>query len=83
MCEAEFNEHWLVAMQEELNQIKRSKVWTLVPRPNDHSIIDTKWVFRNKLDESRIIVRNKVRLVVQGYSQEEGIEFGKSFAPVA
>ena len=69
-------------MQEELNQFERSKVWTLVPRPNYHSIIGTKWVFRNKLDESRIIVRNKARLVAQGYSQEEGIGFDESFAPV-
>ena len=58
-------------MQEKLNQLKRSKVWNLVPRPNDHSIIGTKWVFKNKFDEFRIIVRNKGRLCAQGYSQEE------------
>ena len=58
-------------MQEELNQFERSKVWTLVPRSNNHPIIGTKWVFRNKLDESEIIVKNKVRLVAQGYSQEK------------
>ena len=58
-------------------------VWKLVPRPNDHTIIGTKWVFRNKLDESGIIVRNKATIVAQGYSQEEGIDFDESFAPVA
>ena len=56
-------------MQNELNQFERSKVWTLVDRPLDKSIIGTKWVFRNKLDESGNIVRNKARLVAQGYTQ--------------
>ena len=70
-------------MQEELNQFESSNVWTLVPRPSNHSIIGTKWVFRNKLDKSGIIVRNKARLVAQGYSQKEGIDFDESFAHVA
>ena len=69
-------------MQEELNQFKRSKVWTLVSRPTSQPILGTKWVFRNKLDESRIIVKNNVRLVAQGYSQEEGIDFDESFVLV-
>jgi len=42
---------WVIATQEELHQFERNKVWHLVPRPNDRSIIDTKWVFKNKLDE--------------------------------
>ncbi|KAK8526380.1 hypothetical protein V6N12_020852 [Hibiscus sabdariffa] len=70
-------------MQEELNQFDRSNVWTLVDRPHDKSTIGTKWVFRNKLDESGNIVRNKARLVAQGYTQEEGIDFDETYAPVA
>ena len=70
-------------MQEELNQFERSKVWNLVPRPNDHSIIGTKWIFRNKMDEHSNIVRNKARLVAQRYSQEEGIDYEEIYAPVA
>ena len=58
-----------MAMQEELNQFKRNDVWTLVPLPKDKSIIGTKWVFRNKLDEDGKVVRNKARLVAQGYLQ--------------
>ena len=69
-------------MQEELNQFERSKVWTFVTRPTNQPIIGTNWVFRNKLDESRIIVINKGRLVAQGYSPGEGIDFDESFAPV-
>ena len=61
--EALNNDHWIIAMQEELNQFERGKVWNLVPRPNDYSIICTKWIFRNKMDEHSNIVRNKARLV--------------------
>ena len=55
----------------------------MVPKPTEHTIIGTKWVFRNKLDESGLIIRNKARLVAQGYSQEEGIDFDETYAPVA
>nr|CAN64324.1 hypothetical protein VITISV_005640 [Vitis vinifera] len=70
-------------MQEELNQFKRSEVWELVPRPSNQSVIGTKWVFRNKMDENDIIVRNKARLVAQGFNQEEGIDYEETFALVA
>ncbi|XP_070044929.1 uncharacterized protein [Nicotiana tomentosiformis] len=50
--------------------------------PKDRLVIGTKWVFRNKLDEDGIVTRNKTRLVVQGYSQEEGIDYDETFAPV-
>jgi len=74
---------WVSAMQEELNQFERNKVWKLVPRPKKRSVIGTKWVFRNKTDETGIVTRNKARLVAKGYSQEEGIDFDETFAPVA
>ena len=82
-ADAENDEFWIMAMQEELNQFERNKVWELVPKPEHQSIIGTKWVFRNKMDESGVVVRNKARLVAQGYNQEEGIDFDETFAPVA
>ncbi|GJX67780.1 retrovirus-related pol polyprotein from transposon TNT 1-94 [Tanacetum coccineum] len=69
-------------MQEELNQIYRNKVWTLVPLPYGKIAIVSKWVFRNKKDEHEIFTKNKARLVAQGYSQEEGIDFDETFARV-
>ena len=69
--EAEKDINWINAMHEELNEFDRNKVWELVPKPKDHTIIGTKWVFRNKLDENGIVIRNKARLVAQGYNQEE------------
>ncbi|GJY05678.1 putative ribonuclease H-like domain-containing protein, partial [Tanacetum coccineum] len=59
------------------------KVWTLVDLPNGKRAIGTKWIFRNKKDKRGIVVRNKARLVVQGYTQEEGIDYDEVFTPVA
>ncbi|KAJ9539037.1 hypothetical protein OSB04_031770 [Centaurea solstitialis] len=74
---------WVTAMQEELNQFSALKVWRLVKKPANKSIIDTKWQFKNKKDEHGIIVRNKARLVAKGYRQQEGIDYDQTFAPVA
>nr|GEW86229.1 retrovirus-related Pol polyprotein from transposon TNT 1-94 [Tanacetum cinerariifolium] len=69
-------------MQEELNQFVSNDVWDLVPLPMSQSIIGTKWVFRNKLDENGIVSRNKARLVALGYNQQEGIDYDETYAPV-
>ncbi|GJQ96902.1 retrovirus-related pol polyprotein from transposon TNT 1-94, partial [Tanacetum coccineum] len=63
------------AMQDELLQFKLQKVWTLVELPNRKRAIGTKWVFRNKKDKRGITIKNKARLVSQGYTQEEGIDY--------
>lgn len=57
-------------------------MWNPIPVPHQKNIIGTKWVFINKLNEQGE-VRNKARLVAQGYSQQEGINFSETFAPVA
>ncbi|GJX34149.1 putative ribonuclease H-like domain-containing protein, partial [Tanacetum coccineum] len=68
---------WIEAMEEELLQFKLQEVWTLVDLPNRKRSIGTKWVFRNKKDERGIVIRNKARLVAQGYTQEEGIDYNE------
>ncbi|GJR11734.1 putative ribonuclease H-like domain-containing protein [Tanacetum coccineum] len=74
---------WVEAMQEELLQFKLQQVWVLVDLPKGKRAIGTKWIFRNKKDERGIVIRNKARLVAQGYIQEEGIDYDEVFAPVA
>ncbi|GKF28122.1 putative ribonuclease H-like domain-containing protein, partial [Tanacetum coccineum] len=74
---------WIEAMQDELLQFKLQKVWTLVDLPNGKRAIETKWVYRNKKDERGIMIKNKARLVTQGYTQEEGIDYDEVFALVA
>nr|GEV61367.1 retrovirus-related Pol polyprotein from transposon TNT 1-94 [Tanacetum cinerariifolium] len=69
--------------QEELLQFKLFKGWTLVDLPKDKWAIGTKWVYRNKKDERGIMIKNKTRLVAQGHTQEEVIDYDKVFAPVA
>ncbi|GJZ22166.1 putative ribonuclease H-like domain-containing protein, partial [Tanacetum coccineum] len=65
------------------DQFKIQKVWTLVDLPYGKKAIGTKWVYRNKKDKRWIVVRNKARLVAQGYKQEEGIDYDEVFSHVA
>jgi hypothetical protein len=69
-------------VHEELENFERNQVWTLVDPPRDVNIIGIKWVFKNKQGNDGEVVRNKARLVVQGYSQVEGLDFGETFTPV-
>ncbi|GJR00621.1 putative ribonuclease H-like domain-containing protein [Tanacetum coccineum] len=66
-----------------LSQVKPKKVWALVDLPNGKRAIGTNRVYKNKKDEKGIMIKNKARLVTQGYTQEEGIYYDEVFAPVA
>ena len=70
-------------MPEELEKFSRNEVWDLVPRPEGTNLIGTKWMYKNKSDEKGVITRNKARLVTQGYTQIEGVDFDETFDPVA
>ena len=70
-------------MKEELDLIVKNETWESVPRPTNKNVIGTKWVFRNKMNEQGEVVRKKTRLVCKGYSQQEGINYDETYAPVA
>ena len=63
--------------------MKETKFGVLVEPPPACNPIGTKWVFKNKQGEDGLVVRNKARLVTQGFCQKEGIDFEGTFAPVA
>ena len=70
-------------MQEEIDAIEKNKTWQLVERPINKEIIGVKWVYRVKHNSDGSVQRNKARLVAKGYSQQPGIDYNETFAPVA
>jgi hypothetical protein len=81
--EASLITEWKDAMKEELLAINKNGTWELTPRPKDKNVIGVKWVYRTKLNPDGSIHKHKARLVVKGYSQMAGIDYGDTFAPVA
>ena len=69
-------------MHDELLQFQRNDVWILVLRPEGEHIINTKWIFHYKNDEEGNVIHNKARLVAQGYSQMEEVDYDETFTPV-
>ena len=59
---------WVNSMHEELHQFVRNDVWELVPRPKGVNVIGTKWIFKNKSDKHGTVIKNKSRLIAQGYT---------------
>lgn len=74
---------WIVAMQEEQAEFERNKVWKLIPKPKMHTIVGTRWVYKNKLDEFGAMIHNKARLIAKEYSQLEGAHYDETYALVA
>nr|GEX52818.1 hypothetical protein [Tanacetum cinerariifolium] len=69
--EAMADSAWIEAMQEELYQFDRLQVWEPVDKPFGKTVINLKWLWKNKKDEEQTVIRNKARLVAKGYAQEE------------
>ncbi|GJV23551.1 retrovirus-related pol polyprotein from transposon TNT 1-94 [Tanacetum coccineum] len=81
--EAMLEPSWIDEIQEEIHEFERLQVWELVPYPDLVMLIKLKWIFKVEKYECGDVLKNKARLVANGYRQEEGIDFKESFAPVA
>ncbi|GJX43245.1 retrovirus-related pol polyprotein from transposon TNT 1-94 [Tanacetum coccineum] len=66
-------------MQEEIHEFERLEVWELVPCPDKVFLIKLKWIYKVKTDEFGMVLKNKARLVAQGFKEEKGIDFEESF----
>ena len=76
------SKEWKDAMCSEFESLTKNHTWDLVDKPNDKNIVGCKWVYKVKHDDKGNISRYKARLVAQGYTQKEGIDYGEVFAPV-
>lgn len=74
---------WLAAMQEEIDEITRNGTWVLEPRPAFVKPVKSKWVYANKFDSNQHLSRRRARLVAKGFTQQHGIDYNETFAPVA
>lgn len=76
------DEVWRKAMKEEIHMIEKNQTWELVDLPKHKDVIGLKWIYKTKFKEDGSIQKHKARLVAKGYSQQSGIDFTETFAPV-
>ncbi|KAD0618050.1 hypothetical protein E3N88_43977 [Mikania micrantha] len=81
--EAILKEEWKKAMKEEISSIEKNGTWDLIDAPENKNIVGLKWLYKTKVGKNGEIVKHKARLVAKGYSQQKGIDFHDTFAPVA
>ncbi|GJU49499.1 retrovirus-related pol polyprotein from transposon TNT 1-94 [Tanacetum coccineum] len=81
--DASKHSEWIDAMKDELEMIKKNNTWKLVDLPKGKNAIGVKWIYKIKFQPDGSIYKHKARLVVKGYSQVAGVDFGDTFAPVA
>lgn len=76
------SKQWIKAMEEECESLITNKTWTFVDLPERQKTLDTKWIFKKKVDSSGKMLRYKARLVARGCKQIEGIDFHETYFPV-
>lgn len=75
--------HWMIAVADEMDSLKRNNTWTLVERPEDRSVVSCKWVFSRKRNEAGKLAAYKARLVARGFTPRQGLDFHETYSPVA
>lgn len=74
---------WMEAVECEIASLNKNETWTIVERPQNTKIIDSRWVFKIKKDEYGNNFEYKARLVAKGYMQKRDFDFSETYAPVA
>lgn len=82
-AEATRDEAWNQAMKEEITMIEKNSTWEMVERAGNKSVVGVRWIFKTKLNLDGSIQKHKARLVAKGYTQNPGVDFNETFAPVA
>ncbi|CAA7014800.1 unnamed protein product [Microthlaspi erraticum] len=77
------NEEWEEAMKEEIEMIEKNKTWKLVDKPEKKNVISVKWIYKIKTYANGNHIKHKARLVARGFSQEYGVDYLETFAPVS
>lgn len=73
--EAQSNEVWVKAMEEEMRMIEKNQTWELTDYPQGKNVIDVKWIYKIKFKADGSIQKHKARLVARGFTQKPGINF--------
>ena len=82
VSDAQKSQEWADAMQAEMDSLRDHDVWELVELPEGRKPVGSKWVFKLKTNADGSVERCKARLVAQGYSQKEGLDYDETFSPV-
>ncbi|KAK3719576.1 hypothetical protein QZH41_006798 [Actinostola sp. cb2023] len=75
-------DQWHVAMQQEMDSLHKHDVWNITELPDGRKAVGSKWVFRVKYNADGSMERRKARLVAQGFSQKQGVDYDETFSPV-